>query len=73
MDRTEKLQERKKDRLWIWEHSERRTQYSNDLRQFGFTGWQQFTENTYFGKNMDTGTIQIATLTRIILSRLLLF
>ena len=69
MDRTEKLQERKKDRHRIWEHSERRTQYSYDLRQFG----QQFTENTYFGKNMDTGTKQIATLDRIILSRLLLF
>ena len=73
MDRTEKVQESKKDRHRIWEHSERRTQYSNDLRQFGFTVWQQFTENTYFGKNMDTGTKQIATLTRIILSRLLLF
>ena len=32
---------------------------------------KQFTENTYFGKNMDTGTTQIATLNRIILNRLL--
>ena len=40
-----------------------------------YTGMNKWylSENTYFGKNMDTGTKQIATLTRIILSRLLLF